>query len=118
MKLVNLTGHNVDLVKGSICTDGIHYSGGKVYMTIPSDGAILSSTVAGEKEDVDGIAIYEAPKVELKNPDVLPDSGNVIVPAFLVGLVKAAKPGLTVYTVGPMSFDGRERLGAIGLIKN
>ena len=118
MKLINFTGHNVDLVKGAICTDGIHYSGGKVYMTIPSDGAILSSTVAGKTEDVDGIAIYEAPKVELKNPEILPDSGNVIVPAFLVGLVKAAKPGLTVYTVGPMSFDGRERLGAIGLIKN
>ena len=55
---------------------------------------------------------------EFKNPEILPDSGNVIVPAFLVGLVKDAKPGLTVYTVGPMSFDGRERLGAIGLIKN
>ena len=118
MKLLNFTGHNVDLVKGAICTDGIHYSGGKVYMTIPSDGAILSSDSAGKTEDVDGIAIYEAPKVELKNPEILPDSGNVIVPAFLVGLVKAAKPGLTVYTVGPMAFGGRERLGAIGLIKN
>ena len=118
MELINFTGHNVDLVKDAVCTDGIHYSGGKVFMTIPSDGTILSSTVAGDKEDVDGIAIYEAPKVELKNPEILPDSGNVIVPAFLVGLVKDAKPGLTVYTVGPMSFDGRERLGAIGLIKN
>lgn len=118
MKLVNLTGHSIDLVENAISVDGIHYSGGKVYMSIPSDGVILASTVAGEKKDVDGIAIYEAPKVELKNPEILPDSGNVIVPVFLVGLIKATKPGLTVYTVGPMSFDGRERLGAIGLIKN
>ena len=118
MKLINLTGHSIDLINGAISLDGIHYSGGKKYMAIPSDGQLLSSTVAGEKEDVDGIAIYEAPKVELKNPEILPDSGNVIVPAFLVSLVQAAKPGLTVYTVGPMSFGGRERLGAIGLIKN
>lgn len=118
MKLVNLTGHNIDLVENAISVDGIHYSGGKVYMTIPSDGQLLSSTVAGKMEAVDGIAVYEAPQVSLKNPDVLPDSGNVIVPAFLVSIVQAAKPGLTVYTVGPMSFDGRERLGAIGLIKN
>ena len=118
MKLINLTGHNVALVKDAISVDGIHYSGGTVYMTIPSDSQILSSTVAGKMNVVDGIAVYEAPETEIKNPEILPDSGNVIVPAFLVGLVKAAKPGLTVYTVGPMSFDGRERLGAIGLIKN
>lgn len=118
MELVNLTGHNVDLVKDAVCADGIHYSGGEVYMSIPSNGMLLASTVAGKMEVVDGIAVYEAPQVSLKNPDVLPDSGNVIVPAFLVSLVKAAKPALTVYTVGPMSFNGRERLGAIGLIKN
>ena len=118
MKLVNLTGHNIDLVNGAISLDGIHYSGGKVSLTIPSDGQLLSSNSAGKMEVVDGIAIYEAPKVELKNPEILPDSGNVIVPAFLASLVKATKPGLAVYTVGPQSFEGRERLGAIGLIKN
>lgn len=118
MKLINLTGHTIDLVNGAISVDGIHYSGGTAYMAIPSDGLLISSTVAGDREVVDGIAVYEAPQVSLKNPDILPDSGSVIVPAFLASLVKAAKPGLTVYTVGPQSFDGRERLGAIGLIKN
>lgn len=118
MKFFNLTGHNVDLVKDAVCVDGIHYAGGEIYMTISSNGALLSNTVAGEKEVVDGITVYSAPKVKLENPEILPDSGNVIVPAFLAALVKATKPALTVFTVGPMSFNGHERVGAIGLIKN